>query len=130
MEAIHILTVVYSLNHLLLTDVRRQGELYDKAIHIGVLIETVHMLQEFLFGGIVLQMDEGALEPTCFTCQHFVFYIGERATVMTHQNSCQMGTLCPVGRHAFHLGLYLSLNGGCRSLSVYYLHSFLDLMWI
>ena len=75
METIHILTIVDSLNNLLLVDVLGQGQLNDETIHILVLIELINTSQQLGLRDIILETDKCALKATSLAGQHLVFYV-------------------------------------------------------
>ena len=118
METVDILAVVDGLDDLLLIDMLGQRELHDEAIDIGVLVQFVNTGQKLLFGDVVLKADEGALEATGLTGQHLILHIRLRATVVTHQYSCQMRLLATTGHDFLHFLGYLCLDSCCCCFSV------------
>ena len=58
MEAVDVLAGVNRFDDALLVDVLRQGELYDEAMHLGVVIQTLDLAEQTLFGDVVLEADQ------------------------------------------------------------------------
>ena len=67
METVYILTVIDGLDDLLLIDMLRQRQLYDKPIDISIFVEAVDTCQQFLLTDGILETNQGALETPCFS---------------------------------------------------------------
>ena len=55
METVYILTVIDGLDDLLLIDMLRQRQLYDKPIDISIFVESVDTCQQFLLTDGILE---------------------------------------------------------------------------
>ena len=124
MEAIHILAIVNSLYDFLLVNMLRQGQLHDKAIYIGIVVEFVHTCQQLIFRHVVFKTYQGRFEATSLTCQHLVFHVCFRTTIMAHQHGCQVGLLASGCHYLLHFCRYLGLDLCRCSFSVYQLHDY------
>ena len=124
MEAIHILTVIYSHGYLLLIDVLGQGQLHDKTVHILILVQFIHTSQQFLLRHIILVTYKCRLKPAFLTSKHLVLDIGLAPPVVAHEHSYQVGSLAALGNDLLHLLGYLFLDGGRSRLSVDKSHFF------
>ena len=114
-EAVDVLTVVDSLDNLLLIDMLGQGQLYYEAVDVGIVIEAVDALEELCLGDVILIAYEGGLETACLTGEDLVLDVCLGATVVAYENCCQMGLLAATGYDVFYLLCYFCLNGcGCR----------------
>ena len=58
MEAVHVLAVVNGFYDALLVDVVGQGQLHDKAVHVGIFVELVNAVEEFFLRHVVLKAME------------------------------------------------------------------------
>ena len=121
-EAVYVLAIVNGFNDALLVDMLGQRQLYDEAVHVGIVVQDMHTLQEPLLGHIVLKADERRLETALLTGQHLVLHIGFRATVVPHEYSSQMGLFATRGHYLSHFLGNLRLDGSRRSFSVNQLH--------
>ena len=52
MESIHILSIVDGFNHFLLINMFGQWQLYNESIYIGIFVQPIDTLQQFLFNRI------------------------------------------------------------------------------
>ena len=59
MDAVNVLAVVDGVDDLLLVDVLGQGQLHDKAVNVGVLVQTADAVQQLFLGSILVHADEG-----------------------------------------------------------------------
>ena len=123
MEAVNILAVIYGFDHALFRDVAGERKLHDETVNIRVAIEAVDCGQKLGLGHVVLEADESGFESALFAGFDFVGYVGLAATVVAHENRCQMRAFLSVGDHFFNRGGYLGLEVGGDFLSVYK-HSF------
>ena len=104
-----------------------QWKLYDETIDIVVLIQLINTCQQLCLCDIGLEADECRFETTGLAGQYFIFNIGLRATVVTHEHCCQMWLFATLGHDILYLFGNLSLDGRCRCFSVNQLHIFLPL---
>ena len=118
METIDILTIVDSLDNLLLIDVLGQWQLNDESVDIVVLVQFINTCQKLCLCDISLEADQCALKTTSLAGQHLVLYISLRATIMTHQYGCQMGLLATLINNLFYFFSNLGLYGRCCCFSV------------
>ena len=58
MEPVNILAVVDGHDYLLLIDMLGQRQLNDKAVHVLVLVELLHLREQFLLLHVILEADE------------------------------------------------------------------------
>ena len=99
-----------------------QWKLHDESVHVGILVELLHLLEEEVLCDVFLEAEESGGESTCLTCQHFVLHIGLTTSVVTHEDGCEMWTLASCIHNLFHFFCNLSLDGCCCCFSVYQLH--------
>ena len=118
MESVHILAVVDGHDHLLLVDMLGQRQLHDKAVHVLVFVELLHLREQFLFLHVILEADERRSETAGLASQHLVLHVSLRTTIMAHQNGSQMRPLAAGGYNLLHLLGNLFLNLGRSGLSV------------
>ena len=124
-EAVNILSVVDSLDNLLFVDVLRQWQLYDESIHIVVLVEFLHTVEQFLFRYVVLIANQCGFKSAGLTRQHLVLDVSLRTSVVPHEHSREVWAFAAVGYYLLHFLSNLFLYLGRCGLSVYQLHIFL-----
>ena len=122
METVDILTVVDGLDNLLLVDMLGQGQLHDETIDIAIAVQAVYTGQQFFLSDVILIADERRLEATSLAGQHLILYVCLGATVVTHEDCCQMGLLATTGYYLFYFFGNLGLDGRRRCFSVNQLH--------
>ena len=122
-EAVYVLAVVNRFNHLLLRDVRWQGQLHDKAVDVFVSIKSIDTGQQFLFRHIVFKTDKRAFKAAGFAGQHFVAHVSLAAAVVTNEYGGEMRAFHTVCRHCGDFCCNFLLDCCGRSLSVDDCHS-------
>ena len=115
METIYILTVVDRFDNLLFWDMFRKRELYDKTIHVRIVVQFVHFTKKFFFGNIGFITDQRRFKTDLITCLDLTCDICFTSSIMTDQYGSQMrdfttGSL-DTGHFFRHLLLHLSRNG-------------------
>ena len=118
MKTVDVLAVVDGLDNLLLVNVLRQRQLDDKAVNVAVLVQAVYAGQQFLFRHVGLIADECRFKTASFACEHLIFHISLRTTVVAHQYRCQVRLFATLSHNLFYLFSNLSLNGRCCCFSV------------
>ena len=77
----------------------RQRQLYDKSIHIGIIIQLLHFRQKFFFGHITFVTNKSRFETANFTSLYFCCNIGFTTPIVPYQNRSQMWTLTATGNY-------------------------------
>ena len=119
MEAVNVFPVIDCLNDLLLGNMLGQRKLDDKAVHISILIELLHLGQELLFGHITFKTNQGRREATYFARLHLGSDIRLASSIVTYQNGRQVRTFSTGRHYAGHFGsnLLLDLLRYCFSIN-------------
>ena len=125
MKAVHVLTIVDGLDDSLLVDMPWQGQLYDEAVHLGVGIQHGYLGEQVVLRDVILEAQQRATETASLAGKHLVLHVCLAATVVPHQDGCQMGRTLSASHHLLHLSLYLGFNLRRRGFSVNYLHRLL-----
>ena len=109
-ETVHVLTVVNSFDYFLFGDVLGQGELHDEAVHVGIVVQFTYLGQQFFFGHVGFVANETRFETAYFAGFYFSSYICFATTIVSHQDSGQMGAFASVGHDFRHFGGNLLLH--------------------
>ena len=118
METVNILAIVDGFDDALLRDVTRQRQLHDKTVDIGVVVEFVDGVEQFVFGYVVLVADEGRLKSALLAGNHFVAHVCLAAAVVAHENCHQMRAAFAFGNHLFNFGCNFLFHFGSHFLTV------------
>ena len=115
MESVNIFTVIDRLNNLLLWNMFRKRKLHNETVYIRIVVQFVYPAKQLFFGHIVLIANQRRFETDFFTSFYFTGHVGFTSSIMTYQNSCQVGNLTScsfdLGDFFRHLFLHLSRDG-------------------
>ena len=103
----------------------RERKLHYEAVHVGVVVQLIDFLEEFLFCYIGFVTQECRGEAAFFACFYLVGNIGFAASVVPYKYGCEVRTLAAIGDDAFDFCRNLLLYGCCYSLAVNKLHRFM-----
>ena len=117
-ETVHVLAIIDGFNYLLLRDVRRQGQLHNKAIDVFIFIKSIDAGQQFLFRHIVLETDKRAFKTTGFAGQHFVAHVSFASAVVSNKYGGEVRAFHTLRHHFGNFCGNFLLNRCSRSLSV------------
>ncbi len=101
----------------------RQRELDDEAVHLLVAVQAVYLLEQPLFGHVIVKADERAAEAARFARLHLVGNVCLAAAVVPYQYRREVGRSFAGCDHLGNFLRYLALERGCGFFSIEYLHS-------
>ncbi len=103
-EAVDILVGAHCLDDGLLVDMRRQRQLHDEAVDVGVGIERVDERQQLGLGHVGLTAYHSGAEPACLACLYLIGDVGLAAAVVAHEDCCEVRRAAALGYDACHSG--------------------------
>ena len=96
----------------------------DESVYVTVFIQFTYFGKQFFFGHVAFVADEGRFEPTNFAGFYFGGYISFAATVVSHKDSCQVGTFTALSHNFGYFGCNLLFYLFGNGFSVYQSHIF------
>ena len=110
MKAVHVLGLVDRLDHLVLVDMFRQGQLHQNTVHLRVGIQFGDNAEQLRFRNRLRLADRRVANPHLGRRLGLTRHIRHAAGIFAHQNHDQMGHPAVLFAERRHLGGHFGLK--------------------